>query len=119
MHAAVDAARPFLEFRVERVLAAADLRSAEGRARAAEAALEVVAEHPDELVRDQYVMDMADRCRIDAARLRERLDGDRPAALDAARTRPPRSQRRRSRRRSGPARGRDDEPLPDGAAGVG
>ena len=35
-------------------------RTPEGRARAAEAALEVVAEHPDELVRDQYVMELAD-----------------------------------------------------------
>jgi hypothetical protein len=33
-----------------------------------------VAEHPVDLVRDQYVMQVADRCRLDAARLRERLD---------------------------------------------
>ncbi len=50
------------------------LTTAEGRARAAEAALTAVAEHPDDLVRDQYVMQLADRCRVDAARLRERLD---------------------------------------------
>ena len=33
-----------------------------------------VAEHPDDLVRDQYVMQLADRCRLDVAKLRERLD---------------------------------------------
>ncbi len=71
---AVKEARPFLQFRVDRMLAAGDLSTAEGRARAAEAALTAVAEHPDDLVRDQYVMQLADRCRVDPARLRERLD---------------------------------------------
>lgn len=71
---AVDQARPFLGFRVSRTLAAADLSEPEGRARAAEEALEVIAEHPDPLVRDQYVMDVADTCRIDPTRLRSRLD---------------------------------------------
>ncbi|UDY35810.1 DNA primase [Dermatobacter hominis] len=74
LHAAVDGPRPFLEFRVSRVLGSADLSGPEGRARAAEAALEVVAEHPDPLVRDQYVMELADTCRIDAAQLRSRLE---------------------------------------------
>jgi DNA primase len=71
---AVKEARPFLQFRVDRMLGAGDLTTAEGRARAAEAGLTAVAEHPDDLVRDQYVMQLADRCRVDAARLRERLD---------------------------------------------
>jgi DNA primase len=71
---AVKEARPFLQFRVDRMLGAGDLTTAEGRARAAEAALTAVAEHPDDLVRDQYIMQLADRCRVDAARLRERLD---------------------------------------------
>jgi DNA primase len=66
-------ARPFLQFRVDRILNAGDLTTAEGRARAAEAALSAVAEHPDDLVRDQYVMQLSDRCRLDAPRLRERL----------------------------------------------
>jgi DNA primase len=70
---AVREARPFLQFRVDRVFNGADLTTAEGRARAADAALTAVAEHPDDLVRDQYVMQLADRCRVDAARLRERL----------------------------------------------
>jgi len=71
---AVKEARPFLQFRVDRMLGAGDLTTAEGRARAAEAALTAVAEHPDDLVRDQYVMQLADSCRVDATRLRERLD---------------------------------------------
>jgi DNA primase len=71
---AIKEARPFLQFRVDRMLGAGDLTTAEGRARAADAALTAVAEHPDDLVRDQYVMQLADRCRLDAARLRERLD---------------------------------------------
>jgi DNA primase len=71
---AIKEARPFLQFRVDRMLGGGDLTTAEGRARAAEAALTAVAEHPDDLVRDQYVMQLADRCRVDATRLRDRLD---------------------------------------------
>jgi DNA primase len=78
-------ARPFLQFRVDRMLEGGDLSTAEGRARAADAALTAVAEHPDDLVRDQYVMQLSDRCRLDAARLRERLESLRanPPAPDA------------------------------------
>ena len=96
---AVKEARPFLQFRVDRMLGAGDLGTAEGRARAAEAALTAVAEHPDDLVRDQYVMQLADRCRVDAAKLRERLDH-----LRANPPRPSIASRR--------GRGRNDEPPP-------
>jgi DNA primase len=71
---AIEEARPFLQFRVERVWEAADLSTAEGRAHAADAALAAVAEHPDELVRDQYVMAVADRCRLEPALVRSRLE---------------------------------------------
>lgn len=71
---AVSGARPFLEFRVDRVLSAADLSSAEGRARAAEAALVMIREHPDPLVRDQYAVSLATRCRLDVNLIRARLD---------------------------------------------
>ena len=47
---------PFLRFRLDRVLESANLATAEGRARAAERAMDVLAEHPSELVRDQYIM---------------------------------------------------------------
>ncbi|MBS1848917.1 MAG: toprim domain-containing protein, partial [Actinobacteria bacterium] len=73
LRAAVEGARPFLAYRVARVLDAGDFVSAEGRARVAERALAVIAEHPNELVRDPYVMEVADRCRLDPDRLRQRL----------------------------------------------
>lgn len=89
--ATVAGAKPFLAFRLERVLRGADLRSPEGRARAAGAAIDVVREHPNELVRDQYVMEVADRCRMEPDRLREMLRAPRRMAADDAapeRTRP-------------------------------
>ena len=70
---AVADAVPFLQFRLERVLNGADLSSAEGRARAAERALVVLAEHPSDLVRDQYLMQVADRLRLEPAALRPRV----------------------------------------------
>lgn len=75
---AVAEARPFLAFRLDRLLAASDLATVEGRARAAEAGVELVREHPSTLVRDQYVMELADRCRVEPDRLRQALA--RPAA---------------------------------------
>ena len=82
---AVAEAKPFLAFRLDRLLDGADLASVEGRARAAGRGVELIREHPSELVRDQYVMELADRCRVDADRLRATLAGPAPAA------RPPRS----------------------------
>lgn len=67
---AVTRATPFLEFRIGRLLAAADLSTLEGRARAAEAAARLVAEHPSDLVRDQYVMKLAGDLEIDPDSLR-------------------------------------------------
>lgn len=72
--ASVDRAVPFLKFRVDRVLAAADLTTAEGRGRAAEAALEVIREHPSTFTRDQYVMEVAGRCRVEPDTLRRALE---------------------------------------------
>ena len=70
---AVTGARPFLEFRVERALAAGDLGSVEGRARTAETALAMVREHPDPLVRDQYAVTVATRCRLELELVRTQL----------------------------------------------
>lgn len=67
---AVDGAVPFLGFRVERILDGGNLRTPEGRGRTAEVALAAIAEHPSELVRDQYVMAVASRCQLDPDRLR-------------------------------------------------
>ena len=67
---AIASAVPFLQFRVSRAMAQHDLSTPEGRAKAAKAALATVAEHPDPLVRDQYVMTVADATRLDPELLR-------------------------------------------------
>lgn len=89
---AVTNARPFLAFRLDRLLAAAPLATVEGRARAAERALAMVAEHPNELVRDQYLVLVAERCRLDPAQLRAsgaaRAADPRAAVAPSAATRP-------------------------------
>jgi len=79
---AVDEAIPFLSFRLERVLNAGDMSSVEGRARTAEAALDVITEHPDPLVRDAYLLEVADRCRVDLPRLRELASAPRPKVVE-------------------------------------
>ena len=81
---------PFLKFRVDRVLSGADLATAEGRARAAEGAVDVIREHPSDLVRDQYVMEVAGVTRVAPEQLREML------------RQPPRRSRSRARARSEP-----------------
>jgi DNA primase len=83
--AAVDGATPFLRFRLDRSFAAGDLATNEGRARAAERALAILAEHPSDFVRDQYLMDVAGRCRIEPERLRDQLDRVRSRPPPAAR----------------------------------
>ena len=73
LRAAVKDAVPFLQFRLNRVLEAANLTTAEGRARAADPAMRVLAEHPSELVRDQYVMQVADSLHLEPRVLRTKL----------------------------------------------
>jgi len=85
LRTAIEEARPFLEFRVDRELDRSDLDSAEGRALAATAAMRLVVEHPDALVRDQYVMRIADRCMVSADEVRRRAET--PAGDPAARGR--------------------------------
>jgi DNA primase len=91
----VTGARPFLEFRVERALGAGDLSSVEGRARTAETALAMVREHPDPLVRDQYAVSVATRCRLELDLVRTQLakaptsrEGDGAAPLPVKRRGP-------------------------------
>ena len=114
LRAAVEGAVPFLRFRVDRVLADRDLATAEARARAATDAVAVVAQHPDPLVRDQYVMDLADRLRLPADGLRERLATElrRPAAGRGAAgsTREPQRSRTRD---AAPVDGRAQAPEAD------
>ncbi len=75
-------AAPFVQFRLDRLLGAADLSTLEGRARAGEAAAAIIAEHPSDLVRDQYVMKVAGGLEIEADRVREAVSRMRaPGAL--------------------------------------
>jgi len=76
---ALEHAEPFLQFRLDRAIAGADLASIEGRARAATAAATIIGEHPNELVRDQYVMKLAGALDIDADRLRDAVTQARTA----------------------------------------
>jgi DNA primase len=106
MRAAIDEAVPFLQFRVNRVLAHADLATPESRARAAEAALAVIREHPSDLVRDQYLMTVASRTGLEPDRLRERLRN--PGRADA---RPVRVDRRAATPRRAAPSGPEVEAL--------
>ena len=102
LRAAVEGAKPFLQFRVERILDAADLSTPEGRARAADAALVAVAEHPDNLVRDPYLMQVAERCRLEPQLLRDRLEELRRAGPPHLRPRVARTGRGSEHRRIRP-----------------
>jgi DNA primase len=97
---AVKGATPFLEFRLDRLVAAGDLGTLEGRAQVAQAAATLVAEHPNELVRDQYVMKLAGRLDIDPDRLRAEVAraGSRPHVRAAPEPRAPDTARRVDRR---------------------
>jgi DNA primase len=70
LEAAISGARPFLAFQLERLFSRSDLATAEGRVRAAGVAMGLVGAHPNELVRDQYLMEVSDRCRVAPDRLR-------------------------------------------------
>ncbi len=70
----VERAKPFMQFRLDRALGASELGTPEGRARAAQMALNVVRGHPNALVRDEYVVQVADRTRTDPNRLRVMLE---------------------------------------------
>jgi DNA primase len=72
---AVRDARPFLQFRIERLLAAANLKTPEGRARAFEQAAEAVFEHPNGLVREQYLRNVAASCQISEETMAATLSG--------------------------------------------
>jgi DNA primase len=79
---------------VDRELAGADLSTIEGRARAAEAAAAMVAEHPSELVRDQYAVQLAERLDLATDGIRSRIAaahraGPRTTGSRASRNAPP------------------------------
>jgi DNA primase len=117
LRAAVDGAQPFLGFRVARLLEAASAETPEGRARVAESVLEAIREHPNALVRDQYVMEVASRTRIDLERLRADLERRprTPAVVAAPTGRSPRGPRRGAAGEADAAPGPDDgDPGPGG-----
>jgi len=58
-----------LQFRLERLLAGAETKTIEGKARAAELAMAMIREHPNEIVRDQYVTTVAVQLGLDAGQL--------------------------------------------------
>ena len=74
LRASIDDATPFLEFLVSRALEAGDLTTAEGRVKAADRCFELIGEHPEPLVRDQYVLTVASRCRLEEALARRQLE---------------------------------------------
>ncbi|MCY3862995.1 MAG: DNA primase [bacterium] len=90
--AAVSDAVDFMDFRINRVLGEADLSSVKGQVRAGERAARLVAEHPNPEIRDKYLVEVADRCSVNAdhlrtvaadARRRGPRRAPRPAAEDA------------------------------------
>ncbi len=109
LRAAVADATPFLQFRLDRLFAAADLTTPEGRGRAGQAAAGLVAQHPNDLVRDQYVMQLAARLGIEADALRSTV-------ATARRAGPPPTSRRADpprRREQAPPDEPPDEPPDD------
>ena len=91
LNRAVVEAVPLLQFRVDRALAGADLSTIESRARSAESAVAVVNEHPDPMVRDPHVVQIADRCHVDPDHLRRFAAGGPSAAPHAGDGAPPRA----------------------------
>ena len=88
LEAAIKDAKPFLTFRLDRLFLRSDLRTPGGKARAAEAAMAAIREHPSDLVRDQYVMVVAERTKIEPARLRMLLEGRRAPQAATRQSRP-------------------------------
>jgi DNA primase len=72
---AIENATPFLGWRVHRALTSGSLATPEGSARAADASLAMLAEHPENtLLKEQYLVTIADRTRIPLDTLRDRLN---------------------------------------------
>ncbi len=106
---AVRDAQPFLRFRIERLLAKANLATLEGRARAFEGAVAMVFEHPSAVVREQYLNDVAMRCQVSSETVSAVL-ADPTKYLPGASSSPNRAAAGRpvSRRPSGPVRATRD-----------
>jgi DNA primase len=93
LRAALANAKSFLDFRVQRTLEGGNLRTPEGRAKTAEAALAMVAEHPNALVREQYIGTIAAAVEISAEQLTRSIT-QRGNTVSVAPVAPRRAQRR-------------------------
>jgi DNA primase len=80
---AVENARPFLEFKLRRELGKNDLTSPEGRARAAEAVVPILRQHPSELVREGYIASVAGELGFDHAWFKQAIANARPVRAQA------------------------------------
>ncbi|MCY3786409.1 MAG: DNA primase [bacterium] len=91
--------RSFLDYRIDRALEGVEGATAQGRVRFADAALAALDEHPSEIVRDRYLVTVADRCKLDPDLLRPTVERYRAA------------RGRRASGGGGPSGARSDEPA--------
>jgi DNA primase len=103
---AIEEAKPFLSFRLDRHLEASDLSTIEGRILASSKAVEIIAEHPNAIVRGNYLMEISEACDVDIHELERRLERTRRAL----RTKGDDSGKARRR----PVENGSDEPPADG-----
>ncbi len=66
-------ASPFLGFMVNRLLSSSNLSTIEGRSKALETIVGVIAQHPNNLVQDQYLVKVAERTDVPIQRARQVL----------------------------------------------
>jgi DNA primase len=85
---AVVDAKPFLKFRLDRLLARADLRTIEGKARVAGEAAALIREHPNAIVREQYQGQVAVRLDLPTETLVRAVNNQRAPRVDAPPARP-------------------------------
>ena len=70
---AIHKAKPYLKFRIDRLYLNKDFSSAEVANRVSKEALQLIASHPEEFVRDRYLIELSDLSRIDINLLRNEL----------------------------------------------
>ncbi|MGH9263739.1 MAG: DNA primase [Acidimicrobiales bacterium] len=88
LQAAVKGARPFLSFRIDRLLARSDVRTPGGKASAAGAALALIREHPSEMTRNEYVGRLATVLDMPVDELQRAVHQHRPVRASAPPRRP-------------------------------
>ncbi|MCH1512895.1 MAG: DNA primase [Acidimicrobiales bacterium] len=71
----IEEAIPFLRWRVNRLLASADLEDIEGRVKVAKAMLQLVKDHPEDMYHDDYVKYVGEITGISYGDLRNTFDG--------------------------------------------